>query len=69
VISIGALNFSLGIASVIGAIVYPIIYIFFRLIRYGDAWLQRSQQPQERVIAMIVLAAIIGFICGSVVQP
>jgi hypothetical protein len=69
VISIGNLEFSFGVVSVIGAIVLPSIYIFCRLCRHGDAWLHRRQQPQERVIAMIVLTAIFGFIGGSGVQP
>jgi len=69
VISIGSLDFSFGVASVIGVIALMILYIFFRICRHGDAWLHRSQHPQERFIAKLVLAAIFGCIAGSGAQP
>ena len=61
-------NFSLGVFSIIGVVVFVVLYVFFRLLRKGGAWMTNEEAPKEKFIPFLVLLAVIGFIAGSLIQ-
>ena len=63
------LPFSFGVASVVGAIGFPIVYLIFRQFRHVEAWANRAQRPKERVGVFIVVFVVIGIVAGSMAQP
>jgi ABC-type polysaccharide/polyol phosphate export permease len=61
--------FGVGWLSFAGALLFVALYLFFHVLRKTGAWLQRDDQPKERVGAYIVIWFVFGFIVGSMAQP
>ncbi|MES9993757.1 MAG: hypothetical protein ABW098_17545 [Candidatus Thiodiazotropha sp.] len=62
-------HFSIGIASFVAAIIFPLIYFFGLQFRRIGAWSKREDGPKERVSFFLVVATVIGFGLGSFAQP
>ncbi|KMV67437.1 hypothetical protein AI29_13175 [bacteria symbiont BFo2 of Frankliniella occidentalis] len=62
-------SFGIGLLSLAGIIVFPILYIVGRLVRAGGAWLEGEDGPKDRAKAKIILFAVIGFLIGCFAQP
>ena len=60
---------SVGIMSLLFAILLPVLYLLMYLVRLADAWMRRDQPPRVRVIAFIVVFAVFGFVVGIFAQP
>lgn len=61
--------FAIGICSLIGAILFPLIYLLRRFFIGTGNYLERREKQKDRVGAYIAIFAIIGFIVGSLAQP
>jgi hypothetical protein len=62
-------HFAVGSMSLVSAIVFPLLYLVGYLLNCGEAWMRRAQPPRDRVIAFLVLAAVVGFVAGIYAQP
>ena len=58
-----------GVASLIGAILFPIVYLIFWLFRHAQAWATRTQRPKEHIGGFMVVFVVIGLLAGSFAQP
>ena len=63
------LPFSIGVASFIGAVGVPLVYLFFWQLRHFGAWTKRVQRPKKHVGVLIVIFVVLGFVVGSMAQP
>ncbi|WP_210486930.1 hypothetical protein [Pantoea ananatis] len=61
--------FAMGICSLIGAILFPLIYLLRRFFIGAGNYLERREKQKDRVGAYIAIFAIIGFFLGSLAQP
>lgn len=59
----------IGMLSMAGIVIFPILYIIGRLLTAGGAWLEGNEGPKDRVKAKVILFAIIGFLIGCFAQP
>ena len=62
-------SFSIGIASLVLAILFPVLYIIVLQGRKIAAWSKRKEGPKDRVGFFIIMFAIFGFVLGSFAQP
>lgn len=62
-------HFSIGIASFVFAVIFPVLYLTKFQLRRLSAWSKRANGPEDRVGFFILLAIIFGFIIGSLAQP
>ncbi len=61
--------FQIGFLSFATPVAMCIAYLLGRLLRHSAAWANNTGRPKERVIVYLILIAIVGFICGSGLQP
>lgn len=61
--------FAIGICSVVGALLFPVIYLLRRFFIGAGNYLERREKQKDRVGAYIVIFAILGFFLGSLAQP
>ncbi|MFG0461547.1 hypothetical protein D3C76_1469320 [compost metagenome] len=59
---------SLGFYSVAGVIAFMGLYLLQYGARCLDAWRKRESGPTDRVIFHLIIAALIGLLCGSIIQ-
>lgn len=59
---------SLGIYSALGVAAFMAMYLLAYGTRCLDAWMKRQPMPTDRVVAYLVVAALIGLLAGSLVQ-
>jgi len=61
--------FSIGWLSFVLATLCAVLYLVGRQVRRFGAWVQNDEGPRERAGAMMVIAALCGFIAGGLGQP
>jgi hypothetical protein len=47
-------HFTVGIMSLLFAILLPMLYFLMYLVRHADAWMRRDRPPRDRVIAFLL---------------
>lgn len=60
--------FTLGFYSLCGILALMALYMLFYGARCMDAWMKREPMPTDRVLAYLVIAALLGLCIGSFVQ-
>lgn len=60
--------FTLGFYSLCGILALMTLYMLFYGARCMDAWMKREPMPTDRVLAYLVIAAVLGLCIGSFVQ-
>lgn len=63
------MNPEVGVFSFVFAVLAVALYLIVRQVRRGVAYANRTEPPRERAGIYCVLAAIMGFIVGSLYQP
>ncbi len=61
--------FSIGVVSLVLAVLALVMYLLSRLVRRFIAWINRTEPPRERPVPYSVLLFIVGFVVGSFLQP
>lgn len=62
-------HFAIGTASFVFAVIFPALYFVGFQVRRLGAWSRRAEGPKDRIGFFIFVAAIFGFILGSIAQP
>ncbi|EPN30179.1 hypothetical protein A244_39058 [Pseudomonas syringae pv. actinidiae ICMP 18807] len=62
-------GFDIGILSFALPLAFCLLYLAGRQLRTFGAWMDNTDRPKERAKAYLVIAAIFGFIIGSMMQP
>ncbi|MFG0844284.1 hypothetical protein [Pseudomonas sp. FYR_5] len=63
------MNPEIGIFSFVFAVLSVVLYLVYRQVRRGIAYVNRTEPPKERAGFYCVIVAIMGFIAGSLYQP
>ncbi|MDR6297759.1 hypothetical protein [Pantoea dispersa] len=61
--------FSLGVCSVVGAVIMIIIYLLTRAGKMFGSFLERKEGPKDRVLWYVVIFGVVGVILGGFAQP
>lgn len=68
-LTINMFSFSIGTLSFIFSGVFTALYLTQYVVRLIGAWLKRGEPPKDRVLAIVVIFALVGFGIGSFAQP
>jgi len=62
-------HFTIGIVSVVFAVLFPVMYYIGFQVRRLGAWSKREQSPKDRIGFFLLIGAVFGFAVGSFAQP